>query len=126
MEFINNLLKKDISAFSIKERQLIIDYFRHLVNKEFNDFKKKIIQKDKQEIFEYAYLIDTYNNIKIQLNDLTFSSIIKLLTHIEKNFIDYMYNADVNDGVFDYYEDIEDKIYREVSKITSKSQLKVA
>lgn len=72
MEIIENILKKDISKLKYKERQLVIDYFRKLVNDEFDKFKNMFLQKEKEEIFERAYLIDTYDNIKIKLCSLNF------------------------------------------------------
>lgn len=62
MQLIENILKKDISKLKYKERQLVIDYFRKLVNDEFDKFKNMFLQKEKEEIFERAYLIDTYDN----------------------------------------------------------------
>ena len=63
MKIIDNILNKDITKLTYKERQLIVDYFRKLVNDEFDCFKNIFLQKSKEEIFERAYLIDTYDNI---------------------------------------------------------------
>lgn len=126
MEIIENILKKDISKLKYKERQLVIDYFRKLVNDEFDKFKNMFLQKEKEEIFERAYLIDTYDNIRIRLIDLNFFTIAKLLKYQKDGFIDYMYNADVNDSVFDYYDNIESEIIKEVSKLKQQNEIKVA
>lgn len=114
---INTILSKDINKLTFKERQVIIDYFTHVVNKEFKDFKDKFLKKDKTEIFERAYLIDTYDNIRIRLISLSFFTIIKLLKYKKDGFIDYMYNMDVNEGVFDYYDSIENHILTEIDKM---------
>ena len=37
-----------------------------------------------------------------------------------------MYNADVNDSVFDYYDNIESEIIKEVSKLKQQNEIKVA
>ena len=97
MKMIDNILNKDFTKLTFKERQLVVDYFRYLVNKEFEEFKEIFLKKDKTEIFERAYLIDTYDNIRIRLIDLNFFTIAKLLKYQKDGFIDYMYNADVND-----------------------------
>lgn len=123
---IDNILNKDYSKLTFKERQLVVDYFRHLVNKEFDKFKNNFLKKDKTEIFERAYLIDTYDNIRIRLISLSFFSIAKLLKYQKDGFIDYMYNADVNDSVFDYYDNIENEILKEVSKLRDQYETKAA
>ena len=69
---IDNILNKDFTKLTFKERQLVVDYFRYLVNKEFEKFKEIFLKKDKTEIFERAYLIDTYDNIRIRLIGLNF------------------------------------------------------
>ena len=101
MKIIDNILNKDITKLTYKERQLIVDYFRKLVNDEFDCFKNIFLQKSKEEIFERAYLIDTYDNIRMRLCGLGFFTILSLLKYQKNDFIDYMYNADVNDSVFD-------------------------
>jgi hypothetical protein len=126
MQIIDNILNKDNTKLTFKERQLIVDYFRHLVNAEFKEFKTNILKKDKTEIFERAYLIDTYDNIRIRLLNLSFFTITKLLKYQKDGFIDYMYNADVNDSVFDYYDNIESEIIKEVSKLKQQNEIKVA
>lgn len=126
MNMIDNILNKDFTKLTFKERQLVVDYFRYLVNKEFDEFKEMFIKKDKTEIFERAYLIDTYDNIRMRLIGLNFSTISKLLKYQKDGFIDYMYNADVNDSVFDYYDNIESEIIKEVSKLKSHNEIKVA
>ena len=123
---IDNILNKDFSKLTFKERQLVVDYFRHLVNKEFDEFKSDFLKKDKTEIFERAYLIDTYDNIRIRLIGLSFFTIAKLLKYQKDGFIDYMYNADVNDSVFDYYDNIENEILKEVSKLREQYETKAA
>ena len=126
MKMIDNILNKDFTKLTFKERQLIVDYFRYLVNKEFEEFKEIFLNKDKTEIFERAYLIDTYDNIRIRLIGLNFFTITKLLKYQKDGFIDYMYNADVNDSVFDYYDNIESEIIKEVSKLKQQNEIKVA
>lgn len=126
MQMIDNILNKESTKLTFKERQLIVDYFRHLVNAEFKEFKTNILKKDKTEIFERAYLIDTYDNIRIRLLNLSFFTITKLLKYQKDGFIDYMYNADVNDSVFDYYDNIESEIIKEVSKLKQQNEIKVA
>lgn len=126
MNIIDNILNKDFTKLTFKERQLVVDYFRYLVNKEFDEFKEMFIKKEKTEIFERAYLIDTYDNIRMRLIGLNFSTISKLLKYQKDGFIDYMYNADVNDSVFDYYDNIESKIIKEVSKLKPHNEIKVA
>lgn len=37
-----------------------------------------------------------------------------------------MYNADVNESAFDYYDNIENEIIKEVSKLKQKNEIKVA
>lgn len=122
MEIIENMLKKDISKLKYKERQLIIDYFRKVVNDEFDKFKNMFLQKEKEEIFERAYLIDTYDNIRIRLFSLNFLTIVDLLKYKKDNFIDYMYNADVNDSVFDYYDNIEAEIVKEAIRLKNQNK----
>lgn len=126
MELINNILNKEQSKLSFKERQLILDYFSHLVNKEFNNFKKNLLTKEKAEIFENAYLIECYDNIRLRLLDLSFFAIFKLLKSHDNNFIDLMYNSDVTDGIFDYYDDIEGNILREISMLNFENNKKIA
>lgn len=126
MNMIDNILNKDFTKLTFKERQLVVDYFRYLVNKEFDEFKERFIKKEKNEIFERAYLIDTYDNIRMRLIGLNFSTISKLLKYQKDGFIDYMYNADVNDSVFDYYDNIESEIIKEVSKFKPHNEIKVA
>ena len=126
MNMIDNILNKDFTKLTFKERQLVVDYFRYLVNKEFDEFKEMFIKKEKNEIFERAYLIDTYDNIRMRLIGLNFSTISKLLKYQKDGFIDYMYNADVNDSVFDYYDNIESEIIKEVSKLKPHNEIKVA
>ena len=123
---INNILTKDYLHLTFKERQLVIDYFRSLVNKEFEDFKKGILKKEKTEIFEKSYLIETYDNIRTRLIGLSFFTIAKLLKYQKNGFIDYMYNADVNDGIFDYYDSIESKIIKEIPRIKQQNEKKIA
>ncbi len=122
MQLIENILKKDISKLKFKERQLVIDYFRKLVNDEFDKFKNMFLQKEKEEIFERAYLIDTYDNIRIRLCSLNFLTIVDLLKYQRYNFIDYMYNVDVNDSVFDYYDNIQSEIIAETIKLKKQSE----
>lgn len=119
-----HILNKEIKELTFKERQVIVDYFTNLVNKEFEKFKDGFLHKDKAEIFERAYLIDTYDNIRIRLISLSFFTIVELLKYQKDGFIDYMYNMDVNDGVFDYYDSIENRILIETSKLKIKSQNK--
>ena len=126
MNIIDNILNKDFTKLTFKERQLVLDYFRYLVNKEFDEFKEMFIKKEKTEIFERAYLIDTYDNIRMRLIGLNFSTISKLLKYQKDGFIDYMYNADVNDSVFDYYDNVESEIIKEVSKLKPHNEIKVA
>ena len=123
MKMIDNILNKDFTKLTFKERQLVVEY---LVNKEFEEFKEIFLKKDKTEIFERAYLIDTYDNIRIRLINLNFFTIAKLLKYQKDGFIDYMYNADVNDSVFDYYDNIESEIIKEVSKLKQQNEIKVA
>ena len=78
---VEHILNKEIKELTFKERQVIVEYFRNLVNKEFEEFKKGFLQKDKAEIFERAYLIDTYDNIRIRLISLSFFTIVKLLKY---------------------------------------------
>lgn len=122
MEIIENILKKDISKLKYKERQLVIDYFRKLVNDEFDKFKNMFLQKEKEEIFERAYLIDTYDNIRIRLCSLNFLTIVDLLRYQKDNFIDYMYNVDVNDCVFDHYDNIENEIIKETIRLKNQNE----
>ena len=126
MKIIDNILNKDITKLTYKERQLIVDYFRKLVNDEFDCFKNIFLQKSKEEIFERAYLIDTYDNIRMRLCGLGFFTILSLLKYQKNDFIDYMYNANVNDSVFDYYDNIESEIIKEVSKLKPHNEIKVA
>lgn len=120
---IDNMLKKDISQLRYKERQLIVDYFRKLVDDEFEKFKKMFLQKDKEEIFERAYLIDTYDNIRIRLYGLSFFTIVDLLKYKKCNFIEHMYSADVNNSVFDYYDDIESEIIKEAIQLKKQNEM---
>ena len=126
MKIIDNILKKEQTKTTFKERQVVIDYFRHLVNREFERFKEGYLQKDKSEIFERAYLIDCYDNIWMSLNSLSFFTIAKLLKYLKGDYISYMYDADVNDGVIDYYEDIESRILNVVTKLRIYNEQKAA
>ncbi len=123
MEMIDTMLKKDINQLKYKERQLIVDYFRKLVDDEFEKFKSMFLQKDKEEIFERAYLIDTYDNIRIRLYGLSFFTIVDLLRYRGYDFIEYMYNADVNNSVFDYYDNIESEIIKEAIQLRKQSEI---
>lgn len=123
MEMIDNMLKKDINQLKYKERQLIVDYFRKLVDDEFEKFKSMFLQKDKEEIFERADLIDTYDNIRIRLYGLSFFTIVDLLKYQGYDFIEYMYNADVNNSVFDYYDNIESKIIKEAIQLRKQNEI---
>lgn len=124
MKKIDNILNKDITKLIYKERQLIIDYFRKLANDEFYNWKNIFIQKSKEKIFKRVYLIDAYDNIRIRLCSLSFITIAYLLKYQKNNFIDYMYNADVNDSVFEYYDSIEE-IIKEVLKLKLENETKV-
>lgn len=126
MKIIDNILEKEQTKLTFKEKQVVIDYFTHLVNKEFKEFKKSMLNQEKEEIFDRAYLIDTYNNIRDRLNSLSFETMSKLLKYLNDGFIDYMYNVDVNDGIFDYYDDIENRILKEVTKLRKKNEQKAA
>lgn len=126
MQIIDNILNKEDTKLTFKERQLIVDYFRYIVNKEFEKFKTNMLTKDKAEIFERAYLIDTYDNIRIRLLNLSFFAIKKLLKYQKEGFIDYMYNADVNESIFDYYDNLENEILKEVLKLKQHNEIKVA
>lgn len=122
MQIIQNILNKDITKLTYKEKMLVIDYFRKVVNDEFDKFKNMFLQKEKEEIFEKAYLIDTYDNIRIRLLSLNFLTIVDLLKYKKDNFIDYMYNADVNDSVFDYYDNIEAEIVKEAIRLKNQNE----
>ena len=124
MKKIDNILNKDINKLIYKERQLIIDYFRKLANDEFYNWKNIFIQKSKEKIFKRVYLIDAYDNMRIRLCSLSFITIAYLLKYQKNNFIDYMYNADVNDSVFEYYDSIEE-IIKEVLKLKLENETKV-
>lgn len=126
IRIINNLLNKDLTNLSFKERQLITDYFRLQVNQEFSHFKEIFLKKDKEEIFNSAYVIDSYDNIRILLNDLSFFNIVKLLKNVKENYIDYMYELEVNKGVFDYYDDIEKNIEKNIPNIPINKKTNVA
>lgn len=126
MQIINSLLNKDFTKLSFKERQLIIAYFRHIVNQEFYKFKKNFLKKDKEEIFEKAYLIESFDDIRRSLKDLSFFTIIKLLKNVKENFIDYMYNEDVNNGIFDYYDELKNNIIEVVVKLPKNEKTNVA
>lgn len=122
MQLIENILKKDTDTLTYKERMLVIEYFTKLVNDEFEEFRKIFLKKSKEEIFERAYLIDTYDNIRIRLCSLSFFIIKDLLKYQKDNFIDYMYSADVNDSVFDYYDNIEDEIVKETIRLKNQKE----
>lgn len=126
MKIIDNILAKEQTKLTFKERQVVVDYFRHLVNREFEHFKKNYLKKDKEEIFEKAYLIDCYDNIRMSLNSLSFCTIAKLLKYLKGGYISYMYDADVNDGVIDYYDDIESRILNVVTKLRIHNEQKAA
>lgn len=123
---IDNILNKDFNELTYKERMLVIEYFRKIVNDEFKEFKDNLLKEDKEFIFERAYLIDTYDNIRIRLCSLSFLTITYLLKYQKNNFIDYMYNADVNDSVFEYYDNIESEIIKEILKLKQENEIKVA
>lgn len=122
MQLIENILNKDTETLTYKERMLVIEYFRKLVNDEFEEFKSKFLRYDKEKIFERAYLIDTYDNIRIRLCSLNFITIAHLLKYQKDNFIEYMYSVDVNDSVFDYYDNIEDKIVKETIRLKNHNE----
>ncbi len=126
MKIIDNILEKEQTKLTFKERQVVVDYFRHLVNREFEQFKKNYLKKDKEEIFEKAYLIDRYENIRMSLNSLSYFTIAKLLKYLKGDYISHMYDADVNDGIIDYYEDIENRILNVVSKLRIHNEQKAA
>ena len=124
MQMIDNMLNKWIDKLTYKERQVIVDYFRMLVKNEFEDFKTKLIKNyDKEKIFERAYLIDTYDTIRIRLCGIGFLSIVDLLKYQKDHFIDYMYNKDVTVGIFDYYDTIEDEIIKECANLRKQNEL---
>ena len=122
MEIIDNILNKDINGLTYKERMLVIDYFRKIVNDEFEEFKTDFLKKDKEEIFERAYIIDTYDNIRIRLCSLSFLTITYLIKYQKENFIEYMYSVDVNDSVFEYYDNIEGEIIKESIKLRKRNE----
>lgn len=62
----------------------------------------------------------------MSLNSLSFFTIAKLLKYLKGDYISYMYDADVNDGVIDYYEDIENRILNVVSKLRIHNEQKAA
>ncbi len=126
MKIIDNILEKEQTKLTFKERQVVVDYFRHLVNREFEQFKKNYLKKDKEEIFEKAYIIDCYENIRMNLNSLSYFTIAKLLKYLKGDYISYMYDADVNDGIIDYYEDIENRILNEITKLRIHNEQKAA
>ena len=126
MKIIDTILEKEPTKLTFKERQVVSDYFRYLVNKEFDDFKKSYLKKEKEEIFEKAYLIDCYENIRMTLNNLSFATTAKLLKYLNGDYISYMYDSDVNDGVIDYYEDIEKRILNVVTKLRIHNEQKAA
>ena len=78
---IDNILNKDFNELTYKERMLVIEYFRKIVNDEFKEFKDNLLKEDKEFIFERAYLIDTYDNIRIRLCSLSFLTITYLLKY---------------------------------------------
>lgn len=123
---IDNIINKDFNELTYKERMLVIEYFRKIVNDEFKEFKDNLLKEDKEFIFERAYLIDTFDNIRIRLCSLSFLTITYLLKYQKNNFIDYMYNADVNDSVFEYYDNIEAEIIKEILKLKQENEIKVA
>ena len=124
MQMIDNMLNKGIDKLTFKERQVIVDYFRMLVKKEFEEFKTKLIANyDKEKLFERAYLIDTYDNIRNRLCGIGFLSIVDLLKYQKDNFINYMYNKDVTDGIFDYYDTIEEEIIKECANLRKQNEL---
>ena len=90
MQMIDNMLNKGIDKLTFKERQVIVDYFRMLVKKEFEEFKTMLIAD--------------------------------LLKYQKDNFINYMYNKDVTDGVFDYYDTIEDEIVKECVNLRKQNE----
>lgn len=122
MQIIDNILNKDTNTLTYKERALVIEYFRKLVNDEFEEFKSKFLRYDKEQIFERAYLIDTYDNIRIRLCSLNFITITYLLKYQKDNFIEYMYSVDVNDSVFDYYNNIENEIVKETIRLKNQKE----
>ncbi len=124
MQIIDNILNKDTDTLTYKERALVIEYFRKLVNDEFEEFKSKFLRYDKEQIFERAYLIDTYDNIRIRLCSLSFITIKYLLKYQKDNFIEYMYSVDVNDSVFDYYDNIENEIVKETIRLKNENEYK--
>lgn len=124
MQIIDNILNKDTDTLTYKERALVIEYFRKLVNDEFEEFKSKFLRYDKKQIFERAYLIDTYDNIRIRLCSLSFITITYLLKYQKDNFIEYMYSVDVNDSVFDYYDNIENEIVKETIRLKNENEYK--
>lgn len=126
MKIIDTILEKEPTKLTFKERQVVSDYFRYLVNKEFYDFKKSYLKREKEEIFEKAYLIDCYENIRMTLNNLSFATTAKLLKYLNGDYISYMYDSDVNDGVIDYYEDIEKRILNVVTKLRIHNEQKAA
>lgn len=122
MQIIDDILNKDTNTLTYKERMIVIEYFRKLVNDEFEEFKRTLLQYSKEEIFERAYLIDTYDNIRIRLCNLSFITITYLLKYQKEDFIDYMYNVDVNNSVFDYYDNIEAQIIEETIKLKNQKE----
>ena len=128
IEKIEMYTSDDVLKINLKkiEGPLKIKLFDYKNDKQNEKNKEIFLKKDKTEIFERAYLIDTYDNIRIRLINLNFFTIAKLLKYQKDGFIDYMYNADVNDSVFDYYDNIESEIIKEVSKLKQQNEIKVA
>ena len=62
----------------------------------------------------------------MSLNSLSFFTIAKLLKYLKGDYISYMYDADVNDGVIDYYDDIESRILNVVTKLRIHNEQKAA
>ena len=126
MRIIDNLLNKNLTDLSYKEREIIIDYFKFQVNQEFDKFKECFLKKNREEIFKEAYVIDTFDNIRILLKNLSFFNIVKLLKYVKKDYIDYMYQLDVNSCCFDYYDEVEKNIIENIPNTHINSKTNVA
>lgn len=48
MQIIDNILNKDFNELTYKERMLVIEYFRKIVNDEFKEFKDNLLKENKK------------------------------------------------------------------------------
>lgn len=87
--------------------------FNTRIQKDYDEFKNKIIGLSKEEIFEKAFEIDfkTYLSSYLQTDDILENSVIENISTIEGSILDELYTLYLNiDGSYTYDDMCEELI----------------